>query len=150
MPSNYVLYCSIWCPLEEIRDCIKKSQRTFKQMIDFIKNYGDDEGITFLELTEDALKNMPVLMVDNMECFTQENIDTMVFNIKEIKCREEYINSLNKYFTEFLPKIFAMGFRSEMIVLKEIKITEENIGKTVGRKDYEILYHNRYIKKAFN
>lgn len=141
MSGNIVLYSCIWCPLEDARVSIEKGRKIFKEMIDETKNYGEDEGITFLELTEDALKNLPVLMVDNMKCFSQENIDTMVFNIKEIKCKGEYIESLKRYFKELTEKLSALGFKSEVIIIKEIKILEENIGKTVGRKDYEIAYH---------
>lgn len=141
MPSNMVLYSCIWCPLEEARVSIEKGRKIFKDMIDEAKNYGDHEGITFLELTEDALRNLPVLMVDNMKCFSRENIDTMVFNIKEIKFDGRYLDSLKRYFKELTEKLCKLGFKNEIIIIREIKITEENIGKTVGRKNYEVTYH---------
>lgn len=144
MSCSYILYSSIWCPMEEIRGCIKKGQRIFKEMIDSIKEYEDDEGIVFLELTEDALRNLPVHMVDNMKCFDQYNIDTMAFNIKEIKCPEECIESLKRCWEGYMLKLQSAGFKCEVIIIKEIKIEEENVGKTVTKKDYSIWYQRQF------
>jgi len=144
MRKGFVLYTSIWCPKEYVRECVKASKQLFKEMIDYCKDYGDNEGIIFFELTEDAVRNLPLMMVKNMKCFGQENIDTMVFCIKEIKCSEEYIDNFKCYYEEHLFKVLNFGFKSEMIVIREIKIEEENTGKTVGRKNHEILYYKRF------
>ena len=144
MGNKFLFYCSIWCPLEDARTHIKEGKQLLKTIIDFVRDYGDEERVTFFELTEEALKNLPVLMVDNMKCFNKVNIDTMVFNIKEIKCTGEKIIALRNCFEEFMPGIIGIGFNGEILIVKEVKVAEQNIGKTVGKKAYEIYYHKEF------
>ena len=141
MITNYQLYFSLWYPLEDIRVCIENNRQLLKDIIDFTRQYGDEEGVIFFELTEDALRNLPVLMVNNMKCFTKENINTMVFSIKEIKCEEKSLEPLKNYFEEISLKLVEKGFGTEILIIGTVKIEEENIGKTVGKKDYKIFFH---------
>lgn len=144
MGNKFLFYCSIWCPLEDVRTHIREGKQLLKTIIDFVRDYRDEEGVTFFELTEEALKNLPVLMVDNMKCFNKVNIDTMVYNIKEIKCTGQKITALRDFFEISLPELIGIGFNGEILIVKEVKVAEQNIGKTVGRKGYEIYYHKQF------
>jgi len=144
MGNNSILYMTIMCPLGEARNCINRGSKQLKSLIDYLKGYGDDEGITFLELTEDSLKNLPPLMVDNMRCFTSENINTMAFYIKHMTCKKEDVENLKSYLHELMEKLLPFGFYSELVFLREVRYLEENAGKTVGKKEYELYCHMEY------
>jgi hypothetical protein len=144
MQYNYILYTSIWCPIEDARACIGKGRPLMKEVIELSGDYCGNEGFIFLELTEDALRNLPQHMVGNMKCFSRENIDTMVYCTKVFKCSENHVEMLKAQLEDFLDKISVLGFKSEMVIICEKKIEEENSGKTVGRKDYEILSHRQF------
>lgn len=144
MRSNYILYWSSWCPLDVVRDCIKKGQDMFKYIIQYLKDYDDEYSIVFIELTEESLKSLPVMMVDNMKCFNKENIDIMVFHTKDIRCKEEKIEEIKKTFEDCLTKLSTYGFSNELLIIKETKYELDNIGKTVGKKNHEIWYHRQF------
>lgn len=146
MEYKYLFYCCILCPLEDVRGNIRKGRLILKSIIDITEEYGDAEGVTFFELTEEALKNMPAPMIDKMKRFTNTNIDTMVFNIKELKCTGENVENLKSNVEKHIARLTDIGFQGEILIVKEVRNEELNIGKTVGKKGYEIYYHMQYLK----
>jgi hypothetical protein len=134
----------IWCPIEDIKEKVAGGRKYFGDIINYLGDLGDDDGITFLELTEDSLRNLPPFMVRNMECFNQENIDTSVYSVKELKFPAETLNTVIDFFEGHMAGITEIGFTSEIVIARENKIEEENIGKTVCKKGYELCYHKSF------
>lgn len=141
MRDNCTIYSSIYCPVAEVRERVQNGRVVLKKLIEHLREFNDMEGITFLELTEDSLKNLSGFMVRNMGCFTQDNIDVMAYSIKEIRFSEEYLKTVTGFIEEELPGLSEAGFKSEVLIVKVTKNEEENIGKTVGKKEYAIIYH---------
>lgn len=138
--ENCTIYSSIYCPIDDVKERVQSGRIHLKTLIEHFREFGDREGITFLELTEDSLKNLPPFMVRNMGCFSQDNIERMVYSIKEINFSEKYMEAVEGFIEEILPELFETGFNSEIIIVRMTKNEEENVGKTVGKKEYSILY----------
>lgn len=144
MESRHLLYFSIWCPVDRIRGCIDGGKSVLKSLADSLNKYGNREGITFLELTEEALKNLPPHMVCHMGCFDECNIDTSVFFIHEIICNEHKARLINRCFEDHILQLNKLGFMGEALALKEVKVQENNAGRIVGKRGYEVYCHKKY------
>ncbi|KPU44183.1 hypothetical protein OXPF_23510 [Oxobacter pfennigii] len=140
MSSNYSLYLSIWCPIDEIRGSIIKSRSILNEIIKCMKKYSQSTEFTFIELTDEALRNLPGGMADKMTCFNSENIDTSVFCFNEIKTDEKNVSAILTKLKKQVSKLVYHGFKSEMVVIEEIKIQEENIGKMICKKNYKVFF----------